>query len=127
MDMDDDAIQEMMNEAILGWACEVPLFHHVPSMGFKGFAWVTVEADDSADGVVDYSEFLAACVLVVWGQCGTGNTGVSASGCQLRKHHERYESLSGLLKLIDPISSCGSCIGRSSRSCGNTIFFKVVI
>lgn len=71
MDMDDDAIQEMMNEAILGWVCGVLW------MGSAGFAWLVAEADDSADGVVDYSEFLAACVSVAWGQCGTGGAGAS--------------------------------------------------
>lgn len=48
-------------------------------MGLQGsmFAWLVAEADDSADGVVDYSEFLAACVSVAWGQCGTGGAGAS--------------------------------------------------
>ena len=70
----------------LGWVCGVLW------MGSAGFAWLVVEADDSADGVVDYSEFLAACVSVAWGQCGTGSAGASANGCQLGKRHEPYEA-----------------------------------
>lgn len=78
----------------LGWVCRVLW------MGSAGFAWLVVEADDSADGVVDYSEFLAACVSVAWGQC-TGSAGASANGCQLNLGNvtNHMNPLFSLLKL----------------------------